>query len=37
MQIIELTEGEHSLKTWVRLKGGQIINIVDFPADIKSE
>jgi hypothetical protein len=36
-RVIELTEGEHSLKTWVRLKGGQIINIVDFPADIKSE
>ena len=34
-RIIELREGERSLKTWIRLKDGKIINTVDFPSDTK--
>lgn len=34
-RIIELSEGERSFKTWIRLKDGKIINTVDFPSDTK--
>lgn len=34
-RVIELTEGEHNFKTWVRLKGGKTINEVSYPADFK--
>lgn len=30
-RVIELTEGERGFRTWVRLKGGKIINEVSFP------
>jgi len=36
-RIIELTEGEHSLKTWERIKGGKIINAMSFPADMQKQ
>lgn len=32
-RVIELTEGTHSFRTWIRLKDGKIINEIDFPAD----
>lgn len=34
-RVIELTEGERTIKTWVRIKDGKVINEVDFPADTK--
>lgn len=34
-RVIELTEGERSFKTWIRIKGGKIINEVDYPTDMK--
>ena len=34
-RIIELTEGSRSIKTWIRIKDGKIINEVDFPADMQ--
>lgn len=36
-RVIELTEGERGFKTWVRLKGGKIINNVNYPFDFKKE
>ena len=33
-RVFELTEGERSFKTWIRLKGGKIINEFSYPADI---
>ncbi|GHU83948.1 metallophosphatase [Bacteroidia bacterium] len=32
-RVIELTEGEKSFKTWIRLRDGSIINMVNCPAD----
>lgn len=32
-RVIELKEGSRSLKTWERLRGGRIVNIVEFPSD----
>lgn len=32
-RVIELHEGERSFKTWIRLKGGKVINLVTYPAD----
>lgn len=32
-RIIEMTEGEKGFKTWIRLKGNEIINTVNSPAD----
>lgn len=32
-RVIEMTEGEKTFKTWIRLKGGEIINSVNYPAD----
>lgn len=32
-RIIELTEGERTFRTWIRLKGGKVINEVNYPAD----
>ncbi len=32
-RVIEMTEGEKSFKTWIHLKGGEIINTVNCPAD----
>lgn len=35
-RVIELTEGARSFKTWIRLKGGRVINEVQYPADFQS-
>ena len=32
-RVIEITEGERSIKTWIRIKGGKVINEVNYPAD----
>ena len=32
-RVIELHEGERSFKTWIRLKGGKVINLVTYPTD----
>ncbi|MGL5979736.1 MAG: metallophosphoesterase family protein [Phocaeicola sp.] len=32
-RIIELTEGERGFKSWIRIKGGKIINDITYPAD----
>lgn len=34
-RVIELTEGAHSLRTWIRIKGQKVINEVNYPADAK--
>lgn len=34
-RIIELTEDSRTIRTWIRIKGGKVINEVDFPADTK--
>lgn len=36
-RIIELTEGERSIRTWERIAGGKIINEVNYPQDIRKE
>lgn len=36
-RVIELTEGERSFKTWVRLKNDQVINPINFPSDLVKE
>lgn len=37
-RVIELTEGERSFKTWIRLKDGQVTNLVTYPEDfVKAE
>ena len=32
-RIIELTENSRTIKTWIRIKGGKVINEVNYPAD----
>jgi hypothetical protein len=32
-RIIELTEGSRTIKTWIRIKDGKVINEVNYPAD----
>ncbi|MDE6180839.1 MAG: metallophosphoesterase family protein [Phocaeicola sp.] len=32
-RVIEMTEGEKTFKTWIRLKGGEVINTITCPAD----
>jgi 3',5'-cyclic AMP phosphodiesterase CpdA len=32
-RVIELTEGERTIKTWIRLKNNEIIHTVHYPAD----
>ena len=32
-RVIELTEGSRDIHTWIRIKGGKIINEVNYPAD----
>ena len=32
-RVIEITEGDRSIKTWIRVKGGKVLNEVDYPAD----
>lgn len=32
-RIIEMTEGKRDVKTWIRLKNGEIINLIDYPTD----
>lgn len=34
-RVIELTEGAHSLRTWIRIKEQKVINEVNYPADAK--
>lgn len=34
-RVIELTEGERTIDTWIRIKGGEVINRISFPADAK--
>ena len=36
-RIIELTEGERSIESWVRTKGGRIDNRFVFPKDFSKE
>lgn len=33
VRVIELTEGEKGLKSWIRLKDNEIINKISFPSD----
>lgn len=32
-RVIELTEDSRTIKTWIRIKGGKVINEVNYPAD----
>lgn len=32
-RVIEMTEGTTNFKTWIRLKGGEVINTVNYPSD----
>lgn len=32
-RVIELTEGKRDIHTWIRIKGGKVLNEVMFPAD----
>ncbi len=32
-RVIELTEGSRTIKTWIRIKDGKVINEVNYPAD----
>lgn len=32
-RVIEITEGSRDIHTWIRIKGGKIINEVNFPSD----
>ena len=32
-RVIEMTEGSTSFKTWIHLKGGEVINPVNYPSD----
>lgn len=34
-RVIELTEGEHGFKSWIRLHDGRVINEVAYPADFR--
>lgn len=34
-RIIELSEGSHEFKTWIRIGGGRTINHLNYPADTK--
>ena len=34
-RVIELTEGERTFNTWIRIAGGKVINTVSYPADAK--
>ena len=36
-RVIELTEGKRELETWIRLKGGRIIDHVYYPKDFSKE
>lgn len=36
-RIIEMTEGKKDIETWVRLKGGQIINRINYPSDFRKK
>lgn len=35
-RVIELTEGSRTFRTWIRVKGGKVINEVQYPADFQS-
>jgi 3',5'-cyclic AMP phosphodiesterase CpdA len=35
-RVIEITEGERSIKTWIRVKKGKVLHEVDYPADLKN-
>ena len=32
-RVIEMTEGSTNFRTWIRLKGGEVINTVNYPSD----
>ena len=34
-RVIELTEGERTINTWIRIAGGKVINTVSYPSDAK--
>ncbi len=34
-RVFELTEGEHSFRTWIRLKEGKVISEFNYPADLE--
>lgn len=36
-RVIEMTEGKKDIETWVRLKGGQIINRINYPSDFRKK
>ena len=36
-RVIEMTEGRHGVRTWVRVKGGRVINPVDYPEDFRKK
>lgn len=36
-RVIELTEGKRELNTWIRLKGGRVIDLVEYPKDFSKE
>lgn len=36
-RVFELTEGERSFKTWIRLKDGVVINMFNYPADLSRD
>ena len=33
-RVIQLTEGKREFETWIRIKGGEVINHVNYPTDI---
>ena len=33
-RVILLTEGKREFETWIRIKGGEVINHVNYPSDI---
>lgn len=35
-RVFELTEGERSFKTWIRIKDGKVINEFDYPASLEN-
>ncbi len=35
-RVFELTEGERSFKTWIRIKEGKVINEFDYPASLEN-
>ena len=32
-RVIEMSEGKREVETWIRLKGNEVINRINYPAD----